>query len=67
MCDSGVSGGRWAVSSNTNPTIGDDVYVVWNSGYTTDAESRYRFPSRSSLTRQLNGALVVKAVHRFAP
>ena len=49
------------------PTIGDDVYVVWNSGYTTDVESRYRFPSRSSLTRQLNGALVVKAVHRFAP
>ena len=49
------------------PTIGDDVYVVWNSGYTTDAGARYRFPSRESLTRQLNGALVVKGVHRFAP
>jgi hypothetical protein len=47
------------------PVIGDDVYVVWNSGYTTDPEARYRFPDRRSLTRQLNGALVVKAVHRF--
>jgi hypothetical protein len=49
------------------PTIGDDVYVVWNSGYTTDPDARYRFPSQRSLTRPLNGALVVKAVHRFAP
>ena len=49
------------------PTIGDDFYVVWSSGYTTDADARYRFPSRASLARQLNGAFVVKAVHRFAP
>ncbi|HET7553383.1 MAG TPA: DUF5916 domain-containing protein [Gemmatimonadaceae bacterium] len=47
------------------PVIGDDLYVVWNSGYTTDPDARYRFPHRRSLTRQLNGALVVKAVHRF--
>ena len=47
------------------PVIGDDIYVVWNSGYTTDPEARYRFPDRRSLTRQLNGALIVKAVHRF--
>jgi hypothetical protein len=49
------------------PVIGDDFYIVWNSGYTTDADARYRFPSRGSLTRQLNGAIAVKAVHRFAP
>lgn len=47
------------------PVIGDDIYVVWNSGYTTDPEARYHFPDRRALTRQLNGALVVKAVHRF--
>lgn len=47
------------------PVIGDAVYVVWNSGYTTDPYARYRFPDRRSLSRQLNGALVVKAVHRF--
>ena len=47
------------------PVIGDDIYVVWNSGYTTAPEARYRFPDRRSLTRQLGGALVVKAVHRW--
>ena len=47
------------------PVIGDDIYLVWNSGCTTDPEARYHFPNRRSLTRQLNGALVVKAVHRF--
>jgi hypothetical protein len=49
------------------PVIGDDVYVVWNSGYSTDPSSRYRFPRWSALTRPLNGALVVKVVHRLAP
>lgn len=49
------------------PTIGDDVYVVWNSGYTTDPAAPHRFPSFRTLGRPLNGALVVKAVHRFAP
>ena len=48
------------------PTIGDDVFVVWNSGYTTDPGATYRFPALRSLTRQLNGAFVVKAVHRIA-
>jgi len=49
------------------PVIGDDVFVVWNSGYSTNPASRYRFPATSSLTRQLNGAVVVKVVHRLAP
>lgn len=49
------------------PAIGDDFFVVWNSGYTTDPTARYRFPSRRVLGRPLNGALVVKAVKRFAP
>ena len=49
------------------PAIGDDVYVVWNSGYTTDPAAPHRFPSSRTLSRPLNGALVVKAVHRFAP
>lgn len=48
------------------PTIGDDVYVVWNSGYTTDRAARFRFPSVQALDRPLDGALVVKAVHRLA-
>ena len=49
------------------PVIGDDVFVVWNSGYTTDPAARFRFPDRRSLSRPLNGALIVKAVHRLAP
>ena len=48
------------------PAIGDDVYVVWNSGYTTDPAARYRFPDSRAWSRQLNGAIVVKAVHRIA-
>lgn len=47
------------------PVIGDDLYVVWNSGYTTDAALPHRFPSSFSLRRPLNGALVVKATHRL--
>ena len=49
------------------PVIGDDVFIVWNSGYSTNPATRYRFPATSSLTRQLNGAVVVKVVHRLAP
>jgi hypothetical protein len=49
------------------PTIGDDVYVVWNSGYTTDPTVLHRFPSPHALGHPLNGALVVKAVHRIVP
>ena len=48
------------------PQIGDDVYLVWNSGYTTDPSARWRFPASRALTHPLNGALVVKAVHLFA-
>jgi len=49
------------------PTIGDDLYVVWNSGYTTDQQARWRFPSWGALRRPLEGGLVVKAVHRIVP
>jgi len=47
------------------PRIGDDVFVVWNSGYTTDASAPHQFPSWHTLGRPLNGAFVVKAEHRF--
>ena len=49
------------------PVIGDDVYMVWNSGYTTDPAARFKFPSRDALDRPLNGALMLKVVHRIAP
>jgi Domain of unknown function (DUF5916)/Carbohydrate family 9 binding domain-like len=49
------------------PQIGDDVYLVWNSGYTTDPAAPYRFPARGALSRSLNGAFVLKAVRRIAP
>jgi hypothetical protein len=49
------------------PQIGDDVYLVWNSGYTTDPAAPYRFPARGALSRSLNGAFVIKAVHLMAP
>lgn len=47
------------------PVIGDDVFLVWNSGYSTNALTPYRFPASRSLTRPLNGAFVVKVVHRL--
>ena len=48
------------------PQIGDDVYAVWNSGYTTDPSVPSRFPSSRVFSHPLNGAFVVKAVHRFS-
>jgi hypothetical protein len=48
------------------PKVGDDLFVVWNSGYTTDPTAPHRFPSFHTLGRPLNGAIVVKAAHRFA-
>lgn len=48
------------------PKIGDDVYVVWNSGFTTDPEAPWRFPGSRAVSHPLNGALIVKAVHRLA-
>jgi len=48
------------------PKIGDDLFIVWNSGFTTDASAPWRFPERRAVSHPLNGALVVKAVHRFA-
>ncbi len=47
------------------PQIGDDLFLVWNSGYTTNGAAAYRFPAARSLTRPLNGAFVVKIVHRL--
>ncbi len=49
------------------PTIGDDLFVVWNSGYSTDPLARWRFPALRALRQPLEGALVIKAVHRFVP
>jgi len=49
------------------PQIGDDVFLVWNSGYTTNPAATYRFPAARALSRPLNGAFVVKVVHRVAP
>jgi len=49
------------------PVSGDDVFLVWNSGYTTDPLARFRFPDARALSRPLNGGLVVKAVHRLTP
>jgi hypothetical protein len=46
--------------------IGDDVFLVWNSGYTTDPLARSRFPDPHALSRPLNGAFVIKVVHRLA-
>jgi hypothetical protein len=48
------------------PSIGDDVYIVWNSGYATGEDAAFRFPSVRSATRPLNGALILKAAHRLA-
>lgn len=49
------------------PVIGDDLYVVWNSGYTSDPLSRFRFPDSRAVARPLTAALTVKYVHRIAP
>ncbi|HXI65135.1 MAG TPA: DUF5916 domain-containing protein [Gemmatimonadales bacterium] len=49
------------------PLIGDDIYLVWNSGYTTDPLARFRFPATGALARPLNGAFVFKVVHRLTP
>ena len=49
------------------PVIGDDVFVVWNSGYSTEPLSRFRFPDTRALARPLDGAFVVKLVHRLTP
>jgi hypothetical protein len=49
------------------PVIGDDIYVVWNSGYTTDPLSRFRFPDRQAIARPLTATFTIKCVHRIAP
>ena len=47
------------------PRVGDDLFVVWNSGYTTWRLAPYRFPSWDALPRELNGALAIKVAHRI--
>jgi len=49
------------------PAVGDDVFLVWNSGYTTNPLAPSPFPAARALGRPLNGALILKAVHRLAP
>ena len=49
------------------PVIGDDVFLVWNTGYTTDPLAPFRFPDTRALSRPRNGAFVVKLVHRLTP
>jgi hypothetical protein len=50
------------------PRIGDDLFAVWNSGYTTDPTVPSRFPSRHVLSRPLNGAFILKArIHLAMP
>ena len=48
------------------PVIGDEVFLVWNSSYTTASNARFRFPETQALSRPLNGAIILKAVHRLA-
>jgi hypothetical protein len=50
-----------------SPVIGDDLYVVWNSGYTNDPLSRYRFPDWGVVQRPLTATFTVKYVHRIVP
>jgi len=49
------------------PAIGDDIYVVWTSGYSTDPAALHRFPAVRGLDKPLSGGVVVKAVYRLAP
>jgi hypothetical protein len=49
------------------PVIGDNVFLVWNSGYTTYPLARFRLPNTQALSRPLNGAFVIKVVHRLTP
>jgi len=49
------------------PVIGDDAYVVWNSGYTNDPLSPFRFPDSRAVARPLTATFTVKYVHRIAP
>ncbi|HEX6815761.1 MAG TPA: DUF5916 domain-containing protein [Gemmatimonadaceae bacterium] len=49
------------------PVIGDDLYVVWNSGYTNDPLSSSHFPDGRALARPLTATFTIKYVHRIAP
>jgi hypothetical protein len=47
------------------PKIGDDFYVVWTSGYTTDPAAEHHFPDGQALGDPLTGSFTIKAVHRL--
>ena len=49
------------------PVIGDDLYVVWSSGYTTYARALIRFPRPQVISAPLAAGLTIKFVHRFGP
>lgn len=49
------------------PVIGDDLYAVWNSGYTNDPGSPFRFPDSRAIARPLTATFTIKYVHRIAP
>jgi hypothetical protein len=44
------------------PTIGDDLYVVWTSGYTTDPAAEHHFPDSQALHDPLSGSFTIKAI-----
>ena len=45
------------------PSIGDDVFLVWSQGYTTDPATDFRFPRWRTFSRPLSGSLTFKVVH----
>lgn len=49
------------------PVIGDDLFIVWNSGYTTDPLAPFRFPADRALAKPLTATFTVKYAHRIAP
>jgi hypothetical protein len=48
-----------------SPVIGDDLYLVRTSGYSTDPAARYQVPHQDAWARPLNGGIVAKIVHRI--
>ena len=48
-----------------SPVIGDDLFLVWNSGYSTSPAARDAFPGAAAWSRPLDGGIVLKFVHRI--
>lgn len=47
------------------PRVGDDLFVVWSSGYSTWRFSPYRFPAWDAFPHELNATLAIKVAHRI--